>query len=78
MLPESILGETFLEKYIDHNDAVTIIDEKRTYVVRAPANHPIYENFRVKVSNNFHFIVSNIDWTTLEIMFGGYSCPCYF
>lgn len=48
MLPESILGETFLEKYIDHNDAVTIIDEKRTYVVRAPANHPIYENFRVK------------------------------
>jgi hypothetical protein len=46
--------------------------------VRAPANHPIYENFRVKVSNNFHFIVSNIDWTTLEIMFGGYSCPCYF
>ncbi|KAJ6434721.1 hypothetical protein OIU84_000040 [Salix udensis] len=37
MLPESILGETFLEKYIDHSDAVTVIDEKRTYVVRAPA-----------------------------------------
>ncbi|KAG5221983.1 L-arabinokinase [Salix suchowensis] len=48
MLPESILGETFLEKYIDHSDAVTVIDEKRTYVVRAPAKHPIYENFRVK------------------------------
>lgn len=70
MLPESILGETFLEKYIDHSDAVTVIDEKRTYVVRAPAKHPIYENFRVKVSNNFHFIVSNV--------FGGYSCSCYF
>ncbi|CAK7354350.1 unnamed protein product [Dovyalis caffra] len=48
VLPESILGETFLEKYADHNDAVTVIDEKRTYVVRAPAKHPIYENFRVK------------------------------
>lgn len=50
MLPESILGEAFLEKYADHNDPVTVIDQKRTYVVRAPAKHPIYENFRVKVS----------------------------
>ncbi|KAF2283531.1 hypothetical protein GH714_011857 [Hevea brasiliensis] len=48
MLPESILGEAFLEKYVDHNDAVTVIDQKRTYMVRAPAKHPIYENFRVK------------------------------
>ncbi|KAI3437298.1 uncharacterized protein J3R85_005551 [Psidium guajava] len=48
MLPESILGETFVEKYADHNDPVTIIDRKRTYGVRASARHPIYENFRVK------------------------------
>ncbi|XP_056174748.1 L-arabinokinase-like isoform X2 [Syzygium oleosum] len=48
MLPESILGETFVEKYADHNDPVTIIDNKRTYGVRASARHPIYENFRVK------------------------------
>lgn len=48
MLPESILGETFVEKYADHNDAVTIIDNKRTYGVRASTRHPIYENFRVK------------------------------
>lgn len=48
MLPESILGETFVEKYADHNDPVTIIDHKRTYGVRASARHPIYENFRVK------------------------------
>ncbi|XP_030551692.2 L-arabinokinase-like [Rhodamnia argentea] len=48
MLPESILGETFMEKYADHNDPVTIIDHKRTYGVRASARHPIYENFRVK------------------------------
>ncbi|KAL4603331.1 hypothetical protein ACB092_10G116300 [Castanea dentata] len=48
VLPESILGETFLEKYADHHDPVTVIDPKRTYGVRAPAKHPIYENFRVK------------------------------
>uniref|UniRef100_A0A251L599 GHMP kinase N-terminal domain-containing protein n=1 Tax=Manihot esculenta TaxID=3983 RepID=A0A251L599_MANES len=48
MLPESIVGEAFLEKYTDHNDPVTVIDPKQTYVVRAPARHPIYENFRVK------------------------------
>ena len=53
MLPESMLGETFLEKYADHHDPVTVIDPKRTYGVRAPAKHPIYENFRVKVSNCF-------------------------
>lgn len=52
MLPESIVGEAFLEKYTDHNDPVTVIDPKQTYVVRAPARHPIYENFRVKVSTN--------------------------
>lgn len=51
MLPESMLGETFLEKYADHNDLVTVIDHKQTYGVRAPTRHPIYENFRVKVSD---------------------------
>ncbi|XP_038905289.1 L-arabinokinase-like [Benincasa hispida] len=47
-LPETIKGEAFMEKYSDHNDAVTVIDPKRVYGVRAPARHPIYENFRVK------------------------------
>ncbi|XP_050216691.1 L-arabinokinase-like [Mercurialis annua] len=47
ILPESILGEAFLEKYSDHNDPVTTIDPNLTYGVRAPAKHPIYENFRV-------------------------------
>lgn len=53
MLPESMLGEMFLEKYADHNDAVTVIDHKQYYGVTAPAKHPIYENFRVKVRNCF-------------------------
>ncbi|KAK3211979.1 hypothetical protein Dsin_016685 [Dipteronia sinensis] len=48
MLPESITGEKFLEKYADHSDPVTVIDPKRTYAVTAASRHPIYENFRVK------------------------------
>lgn len=48
-IPDSIVGETFLAQYKNHNDPVTIIDEKCSYGVRAPTVHPIYENFRVKV-----------------------------
>ncbi|KAK1367624.1 L-arabinokinase [Heracleum sosnowskyi] len=48
ILPESMPGDTFLEKYADHKDPVTIIDRKRNYGVKAAAKHPIYENFRVK------------------------------
>ncbi|XP_016903567.2 L-arabinokinase-like isoform X2 [Cucumis melo] len=48
LLPESITGEAFVEKFVNHNDPVTVIDEKRSYAVRASARHPIYENFRVK------------------------------
>ncbi|KAK9741662.1 hypothetical protein RND81_03G120500 [Saponaria officinalis] len=47
-LPESIDGETFVERYGNHNDPVTVINPKRAYAVRAAARHPIYENFRVK------------------------------
>ncbi|XP_022731411.1 L-arabinokinase-like isoform X3 [Durio zibethinus] len=48
LLPKSMLGETFLEKYTDHGDTVTVIDKKRTYGVIAATKHPVYENFRVK------------------------------
>ncbi|THU57600.1 hypothetical protein C4D60_Mb03t05220 [Musa balbisiana] len=47
-LPECINGETFLKKYDDHNDTVTVIDPNRTYGVKASTKHPIYENFRVE------------------------------
>ncbi|KAK6944666.1 GHMP kinase N-terminal domain [Dillenia turbinata] len=47
-LPESILGETFVQKYIDHNDSVTKVDQSRSYAVRASTKHPIYENSRAK------------------------------
>ncbi|GLT67520.1 hypothetical protein SLA2020_398210 [Shorea laevis] len=48
LLPETMSGEAFLDKYDHHGDSVTAIDHKRTYGVTAPAKHPIYENFRVK------------------------------
>lgn len=51
LLPESITGEAFVEKFVNHNDPVTVIDEKRNYAVKASARHPVYENFRVKVWN---------------------------
>ncbi|XP_015693699.2 L-arabinokinase-like [Oryza brachyantha] len=47
-IPEVITGDTFLEKYGDHDDTVTSIDPKRDYSVKAPTRHPIYENFRVE------------------------------
>ncbi|TVU07715.1 hypothetical protein EJB05_41081 [Eragrostis curvula] len=47
-IPEVITGDAFLEKYGDHSDTVTVIDPKRSYSVKAPTRHPIYENFRVE------------------------------
>ncbi|XP_068641434.1 L-arabinokinase-like [Aristolochia californica] len=47
-LPESMFGQNFLNQFVDHNDPVTMINSKHKYVVKAPARHPIYENFRVK------------------------------
>lgn len=53
-LPESMDGETFLKEYGDHNDSVTVINPNRTYGIKAPTKHPIYENFRVEVFIYFH------------------------
>ena len=46
-LPETLLGEEFLVRYGGTTDAVTKIDPQRTYAVRAPTAHAVYENFRV-------------------------------
>ncbi|KAK7283023.1 hypothetical protein RIF29_12222 [Crotalaria pallida] len=48
IFPESIIGGTFLEKFKNHNDSVTVIDQKCNYGVKSPTKHPVYENFRVK------------------------------
>src|SRR5689334_20835918 len=47
-LPESMNGAEFLERYGGTSDTVTTIQHDRTYAIRAPTMHPIYENFRVK------------------------------
>ncbi|KAM7515138.1 hypothetical protein LguiA_004721 [Lonicera macranthoides] len=33
MIPKSMTGENFLEEYTDHNDLVTVVDNKRSYGV---------------------------------------------
>ncbi|XWS52234.1 hypothetical protein CRYUN_Cryun11dG0050200 [Craigia yunnanensis] len=63
LLPESMLGEKFLEKYTDHGDTVTVIDKKRTYGVTAAAKHPVYENFRVKCHYSYSACGLGSDWT---------------
>lgn len=49
-LPQFVSGNEFIENYGHHDDPVTVIDRKLSYAVGAPTRHPIYENFRVKVS----------------------------
>jgi L-arabinokinase len=46
-LPDYLLGEEFLARYGGTTDIVTTIEPGRTYAVRAPAAHAVYENFRV-------------------------------
>lgn len=47
-LPERITGREFIERYGATTDPVTSIDPEKTYAVRTPTAHPIYENFRVR------------------------------
>ncbi|KAI3839697.1 hypothetical protein MKW98_010002 [Papaver atlanticum] len=81
-LPEPVLREIFFETYLDHDDRVTITDQKCSYVVKAPARHPIYENLRFEgfkapitaVLSNGQFsscrahvrVISLVDWGLME------------
>jgi galactokinase len=47
-LPESITGDEFLSRYVGTTDTVTRIEPARTYAVRAPTAHAVYEHFRVR------------------------------
>ena len=47
-LPLRMKGEEFLRIYGDTVDTVTRVDPRKTYRVRSCAEHPIYENHRVK------------------------------
>jgi L-arabinokinase len=48
-LPERLDGATFLERYGGSTDTVTRIDPARSYAVRQPTAHPIYEHHRVQL-----------------------------
>lgn len=47
-LPESISGAEFLARYVGTTDPVTRVDPARTYAVRRPTAHPIFEHARVR------------------------------
>ena len=48
-VPEALTGAEFLARYGGFTDAVTRIDPERTYAIRQPAAHPIYEHHRVSL-----------------------------
>jgi L-arabinokinase len=48
-LPERISGAEFLSRYKGTTDAVTRVAAERTYAVRRPTAHPIYEHHRVRL-----------------------------
>jgi galactokinase len=47
-MPESLLGEEFMLHHGGTTDRMTKIERERRYAIRAPAEHAIYESFRVK------------------------------
>ncbi|HDQ00789.1 MAG TPA: GHMP kinase [bacterium] len=48
-LPTKISGNDFIKRYSATTDTVTRIDTEKTYAVRFPTRHPIYEHFRVQI-----------------------------
>ncbi len=46
-IPETMNGREFLSKYGGITDMVTSVDPHKTYAIQAPAEHAIYENWRV-------------------------------
>jgi galactokinase len=48
-LPERISGAEFLSRYQGTTDPVTRIEPDRSYAVRVPTAHPIYEHHRVQL-----------------------------
>ncbi|HMK28736.1 MAG TPA: galactokinase family protein [Terriglobales bacterium] len=47
-LPEQTTGRDFLAKFQGTTDTVMQVDPKRTYAVRQPTGHPVYEHSRVR------------------------------
>jgi L-arabinokinase len=48
-VPAQLTGQDFLARWGGTTDAITQVEPGRTYSVRQPAAHPIYENHRVQL-----------------------------
>ncbi len=48
-VPAEIQGDAFLARYGGTTDTITQVDSERTYAVRQPTAHPIYEHHRVRL-----------------------------
>jgi galactokinase len=48
-VPMVLDGRAFLKRYTGSTDAVTRVEPARTYAVRLPTAHPIYEHHRVRL-----------------------------
>jgi len=48
-LPERISGAEFLANYGGTTDTVTCVDPNRSYAIRIPTAHPVYEHHRVRL-----------------------------
>ncbi|CAN5385936.1 galactokinase [soil metagenome] len=47
LVPAQMSGNAFLQRFYGTTDHVTKVDRPQNYAVKAPAEHGIYENFRV-------------------------------
>jgi galactokinase len=47
-LPEAMKGSEFITRFSGTGDTVTTVDPERTYKIRIPTSHPIYEHHRVQ------------------------------
>ena len=63
-LPESLTGEEFISRYGGTTDRVTTIERGRSYAIRVPTAHPVYESFRVQKFAKL--LASQIDRSSLE------------
>jgi len=48
-LPDEMSGSEFLARYGGTADTVTTVDPARTYRIRQPTSHPVYEHHRVQL-----------------------------
>jgi L-arabinokinase len=65
-LPERITGDEFLNRYGGTTDSSTKVDPERTYAVRSPAAHPVYENLRVRTFGEL--LVAKLDEPRMSLM----------